>query len=53
MQLRDRHELIKQLALVRSAGELAIAPALAAGILPKAEGCHGLLLGRAFGNRDF
>jgi hypothetical protein len=53
MQLRDRHDFIEQRALVRPARELSITLALADGILPKAEGRHGLLLGLAFGNRDF
>jgi hypothetical protein len=53
MQLRHGHDLIQQRALVRPAGELSIALPLPAGILPKAEGRHGLLLGLAFGNRDF
>jgi hypothetical protein len=53
MQLGHRHDLIQQRALIRAKGELAIAFPLADGILPKAEGRHGHLLGRAFGNRDF
>ena len=53
MQLRDRHDLIEQRVLVRPAGELSIALALADRIFAKAEGRHGLLLGLAFGNRDF
>jgi hypothetical protein len=53
MQRRDRLDLIEQCVLVRPAGELSIALALADGILPKAAGGHGLLLGLAFGNRDF
>jgi hypothetical protein len=53
MQLRHRHDLIQQCALVGAMGELSIALPLADGILSKAEGRHGLLLGLAFGNRDF
>lgn len=53
MQRRHRHDLIQQPALVRAVGELSIALPLADGILPKAEGRHGILLGLAFGNRDF
>lgn len=44
---------IEQRALIRPAGELSLALPLPDGILPKAEGRHGLLLGLALGNRDF
>ena len=64
MQLRHRHDLIEQGALVCPARELSIALALADSVLPKAEGRHGLLLRGVrcghfrlrppfFGNRSF